>query len=255
MTSEIALPDFSVISERRKPAKRAMTYQVILCGKDGVVIASDKCEVSYKDGTPVKGNPVNKIKTLGRFAWAAYGGDWAQEFSLTLKTLIEVNPEISDKELPDVFAKCRHHTRENYKPDGPRIDGRVIFVSGPTRKIFCIHPLLHGNTDDSCTEDGRCIGGQISNTASFLYHRLHSTQMSVDALVRLAAYSVRAAHEFDSLMIDRLDVAVYRDNAKPAKFQFIETDAHWNYVCDIENSIREKLLTSGPEIKYKTVSE
>jgi hypothetical protein len=51
MQVAIARPDLGVIVDRRKPVKRNMTYQVIFCGVDGVVIASDK-KASIKKTAP-----------------------------------------------------------------------------------------------------------------------------------------------------------------------------------------------------------
>jgi hypothetical protein len=52
-----------------------MTYQVVFCGSDGAVIASDRLEGQFRpDGTIARGNDITKLKVSGEFAWAFSGG-------------------------------------------------------------------------------------------------------------------------------------------------------------------------------------
>ena len=77
---------------------------------------------------------------------------------------------------------------------------------------------------------GKCVSGMEFNLASFLPSRLTLSNMSVDVLAYLAAYSIRAAHDLDSAFVDGLDIAVYRDAVR--RFEFLETKCLWD---DAEN--------------------
>ncbi len=254
MTRVVVLPDLSVIPERRKSQKRPMTYQVIFCGVDGVVIASDRLEGVYRpDSTIARGNDVKKIRISGDFAWAASGGEMAKIFSLHLAKTLPSKNEISDADILEIIENLRKPTLEDWKntaAQGSDATSRVILVRGSNQSIFRINPLLHMDTDVEQTRKGRCIAGQIYNTAAFLFHRLHHTEMTVTSLATLAAYSIRRANCFDSSCIDGLDIAIYRKEEK--KFHFIETDAPWNHAPKLEDALRACIAENALPIRYKT---
>jgi 20S proteasome alpha/beta subunit len=210
MQVAIARPDLGVIVDRRKPVKRNMTYQVIFCGVDGVVIASDRLESEHqKDGTVAPGNQRTKISLAGEFAWAFSGGDLARIFSTHLERALKDKADIEDHTLLDIVECCRRPAFSDWHDTASGASGpanKIILVRGSNQHIFQIDPLPGRDTQN---REGRVVAGQMTNFASFLFHRLHSTTMSVKALVNLAAYSVRAANLFDSSCIDGLDVATY----------------------------------------------
>jgi hypothetical protein len=219
-----------------------MTYQVIFCGIDGVVIASDKFEGQHRpDGTIARGNDVTKITIAGEFAWAFSGGERAKIFSMYLKKALSGKDGIADSDLLEIVESLRKPTHEDWQnaASGPDPTSKVILVRGSNRSIFRINPLIHMETDPEPTKKGRCVAGQISNTASFLFHRFHSLDMPVDALVRLAAYSVRTANCFDCSCIDGLDIAVYRNSTQ--KFEFIDSAVHWDVAERLEREICDLL--------------
>ena len=94
---------------------------------------------------------------------------------------------------------------------------------------------------------GKCISGMEFNLASFLPMRLTLANMAVKVLVYLAAYSIRAAHDFDSAFVDGLDITVYRDST--GKFEFLNSDTLWGEAQNFDSEII-KLL----QIKAETVN-
>jgi hypothetical protein len=126
MQTTIVLPDLSVIADRRKPVKRPMTYQVIFCGTDGVVIASDKLEGQPRpDGTAAPGNHVTKIKFSGEFAWAFSGGELGKILAGHLSERANEMRGLTDEELLDFFKECRSSAFEQWSKSGPDLNSRV----------------------------------------------------------------------------------------------------------------------------------
>lgn len=241
MQTAIALPEISAIADRRKPVKRTMTYQVIFCGVDGVVIASDKLEGQHRpDGTIAPGNHVTKLRYSGEFAWAFSGGDLARIFAGYLSERAEEMRGLTDDRLLDFFKDCRESAFAHWASPGPDSTSRVLFVRGSNRSIFKINPVLH--TDIERLDDGRGVAGQITNTATFLFRRIYSSGMSVNAIKALAAYAVRTAHLFDSSAIDGLDMAVYTDSE--SFFQTVDTKPYLGCEAKIEDEFRKVLGSS-----------
>jgi hypothetical protein len=217
-----------------------MTYQVIFCGIDGVVMASDKRAGTYrpKDNNIVPGNDECKILISGEFAWAYSGGEIAKSFSHHFEPMLKRKQDLSDVELFQLIQDCRVPAFEDWKQAAESDSGSansVILVRGSSKKIFRINPLPGMNTDTEPTQKGRCFAGQLYNTASFLFHRLHSPDMPLSALIPLAVYSVRAAGSFDSSAIDGLTIAVYRDSA--GQFQFYDAP-----ICREDTEGLDKLI-------------
>ena len=75
--------------------------------------------------------------------------------------------------------------------------------------------------------------------------------MSVDELLWLAASSVRSAHEFDSLGVDRLDLAICRHSMDG--FELIHGDPYWDeadiFSRRIDASIRRALRRQAKNTK------
>jgi hypothetical protein len=217
-----------------------MTYQVIFCGTDGVLIASDKLEAIYRDdGTLAPGNPTNKIRISAEFAWTYSGGDLAKVYAEHLSRNIGGLAGATEEELLESFERFRQPVLEKWRETTEGRSGpanKILFVQGSTQNIFRIDALTFGSTDKL---PKRGIGGQISNTASFLVHRIYSPSMSVKALVPLAAYAIRTASLFDSSAVAGLDIAVYRNSEPEAGFRFLDAEPYMNCVETIEDEMRE----------------
>jgi 20S proteasome alpha/beta subunit len=187
------------------------------------------------DGSIAKGNDITKLSVSGEFAWAFSGGYLAQVLSGHLSARAAEMRGLKDEELMEFFKECCSSAFEQRDKSGPDSTSRVLFVRGSNKSIFKINPVPH--TDIEKIGGGRAIAGQITNTASFLFHRIYSAEMSVKELAELAAYSVHAASSFDSSVIDGLDIAVYQE--REPLFKFIDTNAFMNCLPEIDKEIRK----------------
>ena len=70
-------------------------------------------------------------------------------------------------------------------------------------------------------------------------------KLKVDVLIRLAAYSVRCAHDIHSGDVDGLQIAVCRD--KEGQFQFIPPEPYWDYAPVLDSQILAFLSDSSHE--------
>lgn len=195
----------------RSKEKRKITYQVVLSGRDGIVIASDQKELlnspSSEAGEGYKPNMVTKIRIgpSATVAWAFSGGMLSATASGYLERTLENQPSQSPTQaLRDC---CDHAWKDNAK--GPE-DSVVMLIDGPNRNIFraritpmtVIEPML----------GGMCFAGQTFNTASFIPRRFYRSDMTVAELASLAALTVKEAHEADTVCVDGLDIAIYKDS-------------------------------------------
>ena len=86
MQTAVVFAEIPYESEISELATTPMTYQLTMRGSDGMVIASDQCErTDFPDGNTPVSNPVRKISTLGRFAWAYWNGPIGPTFSSRLE--------------------------------------------------------------------------------------------------------------------------------------------------------------------------
>jgi hypothetical protein len=215
-----------------------MTYQLALAGSDGIVIASDQCErvISSNQQFAAK-NMVRKIiidKTK-RYAWACSGSEAALIFARNVQDAIGgLGTDFSEEEALNALEKASRLVVPEYQPlsHGPW-PCKILFVCGPTRRIFS-HPMTRADE-----RIGKCVSGMEFNLASFLPLRLDLSSMPARALIYLAAYSIRAAHDLDSAFVDGLDIAVYSDST--AKFEFVDSSRYWNEVGNLDARIQQAI--------------
>jgi hypothetical protein len=126
----------------------------------------------------------------------------------------------------------------------------IVTASAATKKIF--RSIARPTTEPEEVMRGICITGQTANWAAFFPERLYSSDMSVDELLWLAASSVRIAHEFDSLGVDRLDLAICRHSMDG--FELIHGDPYWDeadiFSRRIDASIRRALRRPKASKEY-----
>ena len=122
-----------------------------------------------------------------------------------------------------------------YGASGPS-NSTVVLIDGKTKAIYRAI-LAHKSTMVFRIEDGRCFSGSNYSKASFFPTRFYSAGMSVERLTALAAYAVVMAGEMDPLLVDGLDVAVYRDDRE--QFEYVEADACRNKAKRLDDEIRK----------------
>ena len=227
---------------------RRVTYQLTMCGCDGMLVASDRREISmYQTATVATTNDVVKVRISpdGKFAWAYSGNEIAPIYAKRVMKAFENTGAVSDEDvkkiLVDAGLPAIQEWHESASGSLPPMDAVIVTASGATKKIF--RSVAKPTTVPGEIMGGLCITGQTANWAAFLPKRFYLQSMSIDELFWLAASSIRMAHDFDSLGVDRLDVAIYRDSS--GHFELINGDSYWDEAGKLsqkfDNSIRQTL--------------
>jgi 20S proteasome alpha/beta subunit len=216
--------------------RRRVTYQLILCGHDGVVLASDRREMRSPgpgdEGDGPAANMVQKIRIdpTGQFAWAFSGG----ETSIVAAGLLERECEASDLTSENVERKLKNCGDRSWSAArGPNTGSEVILVDGRTQQIF--RARLSPMTTIDRVLEGRCIAGQSFSKASLFPQRYYSPKMSVDQLAVLAGYTVITAHKMDTVAVDGLDLVIYRNSV--GRFEFANPDLYRETAVEIDQEI------------------
>jgi hypothetical protein len=212
-----------------------MTYQMGLCGADGVVIASDRCEFYQPDfSSPGVRNKVDKVRLSGEFAWAYYGGELSAVFSKHLKRSLD-SQRISEKELFALMPHCAETAIQEWRSTSSGSSGKsgIILACGSSKNLYRgdIAPAM--NLDPM--REGFCVAGLTTSLSAFVPTRYHSRRMLVASLAALAAYSIRAAHDLDSGNVDGLDLAI---SDSSGEFHFANADAYWNQSVALDEAVR-----------------
>ena len=219
--------------------RRKMTYQLILSGVDGMVIASDQKELlsprSSEEGEGYKPNMVTKIRISpsGEFAWAFAGKTLSAITSGYFERALEGSPTDSPTEIDRILRDCCDRAwKEN--ATGPDNESTIVLADGPNRRI--LRARLSPMTIVEPISGGRCFAGQSFNAASFIARRFYSPQMSVAELALIASYAVREAHEADSVCVDGLDLVVYKDST--GRFDFADSGDYWLRAAELHSKMQ-----------------
>ncbi len=244
MSAAVSQEYVNLEEDARDQERKRMTYQLALAGRDGIVLASDRCERHVSNTDHAAKNMVGKIfiDHTSKYAWACSGSEAAPFFAdYVLKGIKALGETFSEDDALRAFEESSLAFVEEYAQKHARGPWgcSLLFICGPTKRIF---KRKHIPPRQEVYE-GRCVAGAESNLAAFLPSRFYSSTMSVDELAWLAAYSVRAAHDLDNGMIDGLDIAVYRDSTR--KFQFANSASYWDGVQTFDPEI-VKLLKKNP---------
>lgn len=205
-----------------------MTYQLILCARDGCVLASDQREYMTPDlnagetGEGAKVNLVRKIRIdpTGRYAWAFSGGPSSIAASGLLERKLATTDQ--DREIEQLLRESGDQAWAN-TATGPDTTSKIILANGRT------NTLIRANISPMTTLDylqgGSCVAGQTFSKASIYPQLFHSVEMSVDAVALMAVYAVWLANKLDPLLVAGLDVAVYRQQS--GRFEFDDAEQYW----------------------------
>ena len=89
----------------------------------------------------------------------------------------------------------------------------------------------------------RCIAGSAHNLASFVINRFYRQTAMVDELSLLAAYSIWCAHKIDSIMVDGLNLAIFRDSTR--RFEWADASALLDKAKEVDTAMRSTFRTLG----------
>jgi 20S proteasome alpha/beta subunit len=218
-------------------------------GGDGILIASDRREISnYQTAKVSNKNDVVKIRLSpdAKFAWAYSGNMIAPIYSRQIVRAFQ-NPDaegLSDVDAKQILNDCgpsaiREYTDQQKSGSlGPYDAPTIVMACGESKKIF--RSVAMPTTEAEEIKKGLCTTGQTGNWAAFLPERFYSSRMSIDELLWIAVVSVRMAHDFDNLAVDRLDVALYRDSDH--KFTLVDGDFHWEEIGAFARKIDASIL-------------
>jgi len=216
--------------------ERIVTYQLAMIGRDGMILASDRCENlgSATDKSFTK-NMIRKLSIDRGLAWTYSGGDVAPIFSSRFGDEIEKIGDRSLQAVMDAIANSSDRTQREYQPTakGPW-SACLTVVRGESKTI--LRNKLSLRTEEML--GGWCVSGQEFNLATYMPRRFYSKDMSVSELIYIAAYSVRAAHDLDNAVVDGLDIAVYTD--AEAIFRILpdmEIERLWNEAASADREI------------------
>jgi hypothetical protein len=219
-----------------------MTFQITMCGSDGIVMASDKLEnfdpASQSDDGIYGKNEVTKIKIdpTGRFAWCFAGSRCAYLAATHIERALENGPPnfAADK----LVVECCDRAA-NALPTGPT--DTIVLADAKDMRIMRAS-LLHQQPTVIEPDKDRFFSGLSSNRASVMPSRYYSRKMNVAQLQRLAAYAVLRAGESDSAFIAGLDVFSYRESV--GRFVQLPLAEMEQAAANLDSGIR-KLITDG----------
>jgi hypothetical protein len=224
-----------------------MTYQLVMLGKDGGLIASDRREYCSPTSDEGQGhgaalNSVRKIfiEPKRKFAWAYAGGEIAPFASHYLaQEFGDVGRSLSPSDLERELKTCGDRAWDNVA-SGPNPNTTIVVLHGPSRKI--VRAKLARGTIVEQMEGGQCHAGQTFSLATLFPRRFYSHEMTISELTALAAYTVSLAGELDPLLIGGLDIAVYRDVT--GEFEFLGESA----CAELGRAFGERLDQSVREV-------
>jgi hypothetical protein len=213
---------------------RVVTYQVAFRGCDGMVLASDRCE--FLEGGSKRDIRKVQIDPSGKFAWAYAGRQFSSLVASSLREGFATEAlassadieksirELSTKVLPDIAFD-----------EKPR--STILWMDGPEKQAYRAE-LLPKNLS-IFNEGPMWTAGNVSLIASLIPERFFDESMGVDQLAILAAYTIWMAHKIDPMLVDGLDIAVYRDS--DPQFRFLDSANYWQKAESMNKSIKDTL--------------
>jgi hypothetical protein len=226
-----------------------MTYQLTMCGCDGIVMASDRRELRRDNAEQYVASSVTKICTAGTFAWAYSGGELGPVFSRhlhqKLKQRLEELAKLGSAVVPDEDAledlkSCGAPACNEWRhsASGPGGESTIVIASGKTGRIH--EATISLEIQPSEKTQGWHVSGQKANLAVFVPTRFYSRTMCADELATLAAYSIRAAHDIDSRCIGGLDIAIFRNNENDFRL-LPDPELYANRAAKLDEAVRKSL--------------
>jgi hypothetical protein len=221
---------------------RRVTYQIVLCGIDGSVIASDKHELNESGvGSTGHGFNVNMLRklhidTTGCLAWAFSGGPTSRVAAAYLEGLMN---ESSDRSIGSVKAAMIEAGNAAWRASatGPQ-RSTILLLDGRSKTALRADVSASTFVEELAT-DHPIFAGQHFSPANLFPMRYYASEMSVSSLAFMGACAVRMAHDFDPVMVDGLDVAIYRDSR--SIFEFADSrqlTRLWNAPDLLDESVR-----------------
>lgn len=202
---------------------RTVTYQVAMRGSDGIVIASDRQELHEGGST----DEIVKIQVdpSGQYAWAFAGRQISSLVASSLRRDFADGTLHSGSDIAKAIREFATAVLPDKAFDEPT-RSTILWVDGAANKVCRAELLPKDLTIFSDTESDKCITGQIASMASLFPEHFYASEMAVDRIALLAAYTIWLAHKADPLCVKGLDIAVYRNLDPNPRFQFLNGEEY-----------------------------
>ena len=221
---------------KQAKGERRMTYQVTLCGSDGVVVASDRCEAWQEETGGISRNRVNKLllDKRSQIAWTFSGGHFSGITARYLRDALEQSPTNDEAAILEMLKESGNKAFRNFaSPPKARVTDIVVLVFGNSQRIVRAHPSTETLLED--LED-KCVSGETDSLVNYFPEHFYSRNMCVRELASLAGYAVRMAHELDPKYVYGLDLAIYQNST--GSFQFADRDTCWHGAAKLDDALR-----------------
>jgi len=224
-----------------------MTLQVGLVGKDGIVMASDRRMWEYEEGSGSVGN-VSKFLTAPGMVCCWSGDGLAIHAAYALRDL-DWRDIPNDKDaIRDALRKAAIETRKEYVEYRSKLNQEVN--EAVVRKVLVVcHDqlwILNLGFPRPTAEQSldRAVAGDSRNTCRHFINKyaVNCTELPIDRLITLAAYTVLVAADENPEGVGGLEVVTIPTGAKPV---FLSGAAEKDLVkaCRyVDDNIRERLL-------------
>ncbi len=220
-----------------------MTYQVTLCGADGVVVASDRCQLWQEQSRNSREWTKSKVKKLfiddtKKIAWTFSGGYFSDVTAHYLRDFLAEHPGYDEPRVESAIRTCGNRACEAFVIKANATD-ILVLIFAESRRILRAQISREGTIVQQ-VENKQWVSGATDSFVNFFpNHFCDAGDMSVDQLAQIAAYCVRMAHEDDSKYVDGLDIAIYRDSER--RFEFGDRVFYWDQAAKFDGALRQFL--------------
>lgn len=217
-----------------------MTYQLSMVGSDGVVVASDRCEV-WGEGPGSLSRTSTRLCKIYlspdmKFAWTFSGSYISNVAAVYLRDYLhDGQMNLTDDTAEACLRRVGDDAASNFPALNATINGVVVLTSGESGLIF--RASISRHTVCQRVDNGKFISGATQNLAGFLPEQFYKRTRRVDELIVLASYAVWAAKELEPSYIDGLDIAVFRNGS----FGFVDASPYWQQ-AEVMNKKLEQLI-------------
>lgn len=238
------------ICEISEEEELIMTYQVTLCGSDGIVVASDRCEL-WQEQQGSRSRTGSKMKKIylspdGQVAWTFSGGSLSNIAAVYLRDRLNEGTILTVENVQEELRHCGDDATKNFPRVNPVVTDVIVLVMA-NKRIFRASISTHTAVVE--IESKRFISGFSESLAGFIPERFFNEQMGVKELAVLGSYAVRMAHILDR-GIDGLDIAIYQESAK--RFDFVNASAYWDHALFVDEVLKNCLKNSAIDIPNAT---
>lgn len=200
----------------------SVTLQVVMIGRNGIVLASDTAETEYvgEPGFQIRAHTdVSKIRSLPKWkvTYAPSGDECAVEVGERLRYELDSASGVVSRELLEGVGS------EVYKEAKARLEGEGLQWDELARTLLVVsyegRPVVWRLRIESASKareiTGQAIAGDEANVARFFIAQYYRSDLSVEELKRLAAYFIRMGHKRNTAMVGQgVEMRVFSEGSE-----------------------------------------